>query len=87
MRYEWNPSKARASLVEHGVSFAEAVTVFEDGFALTRKAPDSGDEQRFVTLGMEWCRQPAGRGPYLPRTRYHPHHLGLERQPTAKVTL
>ena len=52
MRCEWDPSKARANLVEHGVSFAEAVTVFEDDFALTREDPDSGDEQRFVTLGM-----------------------------------
>ncbi len=52
MRYEWNPGKTRANLVEHGVSFAEAVTVFEDDFALTREDPDGGDEQRFVTLGM-----------------------------------
>ena len=52
MRYEWDPSKAKANLVEHGVSFAEAVTVFEDDFALTREDPDSEDEQRLVTLGM-----------------------------------
>ena len=52
MRYEWDPSKAKANLVEHGVSFAEVVTVLEDDFALTREDPDSGDEQRFVTLGM-----------------------------------
>jgi uncharacterized DUF497 family protein len=35
-----------------GVSFAEAVTVFEDDFALTREDPEREDEQRFVTLGM-----------------------------------
>ena len=52
MRYEWDPSKARANLVEHGVSFAEAATVLEDDFALTREDPDSEDEPRFVTLGM-----------------------------------
>ena len=52
MRYEWDPSKARANLVEHGVNFAEAATVLEDDFALTREDPDSEDEQRFVTLGM-----------------------------------
>ena len=32
--------------------FAEAVTVFEDAFALTQEDPAAGDEQRFVTLGL-----------------------------------
>jgi hypothetical protein len=52
MRYEWDPAKAEANLAEHGVSFAEAVTVMEDDFALTREDPDSEGEQCFVTLGM-----------------------------------
>jgi uncharacterized DUF497 family protein len=52
MRYEWDPAKAAANLTVHGVSFAEAVTVLEDDFALTREDPDSADEQRFVTLGL-----------------------------------
>jgi hypothetical protein len=52
MRYEWDPAKAEANLAEHGVSFAEVVTVLEDDFALTREDPDSESEQRFVTLGM-----------------------------------
>ena len=34
------------------VSFAEAATVLEDDFALTREDPDSAGEQRFVTLGV-----------------------------------
>ena len=34
------------------VSFAEAVTVLEDDFALTRDDPDADDEARFVTLGL-----------------------------------
>ena len=51
MECEWDPTKARANLVSHGVSYAEAVTVLEDTFALTREDPDSGNEQRFVTLG------------------------------------
>jgi uncharacterized protein len=33
----------------HGVSFAEAVTVLEDDFALTREDPAAVDEARFVT--------------------------------------
>ncbi len=52
MRNEWDPTKAEANLAQHGVSFAEAVTVLEDDFALTREDPDSEDEQRFVTLGI-----------------------------------
>jgi uncharacterized DUF497 family protein len=34
------------------VSFAEAVTVLEDEFALTREDPDEPDEARFITLGF-----------------------------------
>ena len=52
MRYKWDPAKARANVEDHGVSFVEAVTVFEDDFALTREDSDALNEQRFVTLGM-----------------------------------
>lgn len=51
MRFEWDPVKAAANLRSHRVSFAEAVTVLEDDFALTREDPDS-QERRFVTLGL-----------------------------------
>lgn len=49
---DWDPHKAEANLRDHGVAFSEAVTVLEDGFALTREDPDALDEQRFVTLGL-----------------------------------
>ena len=52
MRFEWDPPKAEANLRAHGVSFAEAVTVLEDDFALTREDPGTVDEPRFVTLGL-----------------------------------
>ena len=52
MRFEWDPRKAEANLRTHGVSFAEAVTVLEDAFALTQEDPDAVEEQRFVTLGL-----------------------------------
>lgn len=52
MRVDWDPTKAKANLREHGVSFAEAVSVLEDEFALTREDPDAPGEQRFVTLGL-----------------------------------
>jgi len=34
------------------VRFAEAVTVLEDDFALTREDPTAVDQPRFVTLGL-----------------------------------
>ena len=52
MRFEWDPLKAEGNVREHGVSFAEAVTVLEDDFALTRDDPAAVDEPRFVTLGL-----------------------------------
>ena len=50
--YEWDPAKAAANLEMHGVSFAEASTVFLDDFALTREDPQASGEQRLVTLGL-----------------------------------
>jgi len=52
VRIEWDPQKARANLVTHGIDFSEAVTVLDDDFALTREDPGAGDESRFVTLGL-----------------------------------
>ena len=52
MQFEWDPLKAEANLRTHGVSFAEAATVLEDDFALSREDPDAVDEPRFVTLGL-----------------------------------
>lgn len=52
MQFEWDPPKARANLLAHGVSLAEAVTVLDDDLALTREDPDAADESRFVTLGL-----------------------------------
>lgn len=52
MQVVWDPAKADSNLATHGVRFSEAATVLEDDLALTREDPDSGAEQRFVTLGM-----------------------------------
>jgi len=52
VRIEWDPPKAKANLRAHGVSFAEAVTVLDDDFALTREDPGADDEPWFVTLGL-----------------------------------
>jgi uncharacterized DUF497 family protein len=47
VRFEWDPRKAEANLRALGIGFAEAVTVLEDAFALTREDLDSVGEQRF----------------------------------------
>ncbi|MGH8500505.1 MAG: BrnT family toxin [Methylococcales bacterium] len=44
MRYVWDSAKAEANLTEHDVSFAGAVTVLGDEFALTREDPHSERE-------------------------------------------
>jgi uncharacterized DUF497 family protein len=51
--FEWDPNKAAANLLKHGVSFWEARSVFADPCSSTIDDPDhSWDEQRFVTLGL-----------------------------------
>lgn len=52
VRFEWDRNKAEANRRTHGVSFAEAITVLEDDFALTREDSASLEEPRFVTLGL-----------------------------------
>jgi len=50
--YEWDPKKAASNLRKHKVDFADAVTVFEDQFAVTID-DDEPEEQRFVTIGID----------------------------------
>jgi uncharacterized protein len=50
--FEWDPRKAAANAAKHGVSFADAITVFLDSNVLD--GPDlqhSGREPRFRRLG------------------------------------
>ncbi|HXU81759.1 MAG TPA: BrnT family toxin [Polyangia bacterium] len=52
MRFEWDPNKARRNLLEHGVSFDEALTAFWDPLSIT--VFDDGHserEDRFVLIG------------------------------------
>jgi uncharacterized DUF497 family protein len=56
-RFAFDPKKAAANLKKHGVSFTEAMTVFNDSLAAT--GPDelhSEDEERLITVG-ESARQ------------------------------
>ncbi len=53
IRFVWDPSKDALNIKRHGVSFAEAQTVFFDEDARLTCDPDhSGDEDRFVILGL-----------------------------------
>jgi uncharacterized protein len=52
LSFEWDDGKATENLKKHGVSFAEASTVFAD--PLSRTIPDplhSDVEDRFIVLG------------------------------------
>jgi uncharacterized protein len=51
--YQWDPAKARANLAKHGISFADAVAVFEDPRAITLDDPHP-DEDRYVTMGLDF---------------------------------
>jgi uncharacterized protein len=53
LRFEWDPRKAAANRVKHGVSFEEAVTVFGDLLGRISDDPrHSKGEGRYVLLGL-----------------------------------
>lgn len=53
LNFEWNAEKAKSNLKFHGISFEEAVTVFDDTFFIVFKDPDhSVQEQRYIIIGM-----------------------------------
>ena len=51
--FAWSEDKDASNRLKHGVSFEEAATVFLDDRAILIHDPDhSGDEDRFILLGM-----------------------------------
>jgi uncharacterized protein len=53
LTFEWDERKSAANAKKHGVSFAEAKSVFVDERAKLIDDPDhSEDEDRFVLLGL-----------------------------------
>ena len=57
--FEWDSQKARSNLRRHGVSFAEAATVFGDPLSLTIADPlHSTEEDRFVIIGTTSAPRP-----------------------------
>ena len=60
MDFEWDLAKAESNLQKHGVSFAEAMTIFGDSLEVTIPDPDHSEgEYRFLSLGR------SGRGRLL----------------------
>ena len=56
--FEWDPIKAASNLEKHGISFAEAATVFFDPLSLTVPDPlHSLGENRFVITGLSYQRR------------------------------
>jgi uncharacterized DUF497 family protein len=51
MDYQWDRNKAQANLRKHGVSFADATSVFEDDRALTIE-DEHLSEDRYITIGL-----------------------------------
>lgn len=53
MKFEWDPGKARSNLAKHGVAFEEAITAFDDPFALMAADPAHStlQEQRTWLIG------------------------------------
>jgi uncharacterized DUF497 family protein len=50
--FEWDPAKAAVNLLQHGVSFEEAATVFQDPLAKIHDDPDhSATERRDIIVG------------------------------------
>jgi hypothetical protein len=55
--FEWNEAKAQSNLAKHGVSFAEALTVFSDPLARERDDPRHA-EDRYVLYGRTQAEPP-----------------------------
>ena len=50
--FEWDENKADTNLRKHGISFLEALTVFQDESSLTfSDYSHSEDEERYIDIG------------------------------------
>ena len=49
----WDPRKARANLLKHGVRFSDAEGVLFDPHAITTEDRTAQGEQRFVSIGLD----------------------------------
>ena len=57
-KFEWDKQKAAANIKKHGVTFDEAVTVFDDPLAgVFNDAEHSFDERREIIIGESIFRE------------------------------
>lgn len=74
MDFQWDLGKAASNEKKHGVTFAEAATVFADPLELTISDPDhSHGEYRFVSIG----RSRAGNLLVVSYTERHPNQIRI----------
>jgi uncharacterized DUF497 family protein len=53
VKFEWDPIKAAANFKKHGISFAEAATLFFDEDTKVAPDPEHSDrEERFLAIGF-----------------------------------
>lgn len=58
MEFEWDPQKAIVNNRKHGVTFAEAATVFDDPLGITVADPNHSEtEDRFIAVGQSHRRR------------------------------
>ena len=58
MDFEWDEGKNQSNQRKHGVSFDEALTVFDDPLAATNRDFDHAqEEERFLTFGYSLRRR------------------------------
>lgn len=50
--FEWDDNKRRLNVAKHGIDFDDAKEVFYDPAALTFLSPSSGNEKRYITIGL-----------------------------------
>jgi len=53
MDFEWDPAKARANFLKHGVEFSEAAVAIEDPRSRHQPDPDAEGEERYIALGLD----------------------------------
>jgi uncharacterized DUF497 family protein len=52
LRFEWDPGKARANHRKHGITFEEAMHVFDDPFAYFEQDRSEAGEVRWRAIGL-----------------------------------
>jgi uncharacterized DUF497 family protein len=53
LKFEWDEQKAKTNQIKHGISFDEAITIFDDPLSLNFNDPDhSRGEDRYIIIGL-----------------------------------